>query len=59
MERCNAEGWCAITGANTEAEGNGIAGASDLNGDGAADLVFGAWDPSTAQGEAWVAYGRP
>src|SRR5687768_2254077 len=36
-----------------------VAGAGDVNGDGAADLVVGSCDPSAADpGRAWVVFGR-
>jgi hypothetical protein len=42
-----------------EGEGDPLAGELDLNGDGAPDLVGGAWIPTTADGECWLMYGAP
>ncbi|MES2639379.1 MAG: MopE-related protein [Myxococcota bacterium] len=53
-----ADAWASIEGASTEEEGEGIAGALDVNGDGAADLLVTAWDPGSLQGQAWLAYGK-
>ncbi len=51
--------WVDITGGNVEAEGCPLAGATDINGDGADDLIFGAWVTGGTQGEAWLSYGAP
>jgi hypothetical protein len=48
-----------VTGGNTEAEGDGVAGAADLNGDGSGELFFSAWDAGSMQGQAWLVYGGP
>ena len=53
-----ADAGTTVLGANTELEGEGIAGAFDLNGDGISDPMFSAWDASAGQGQAWLAYGR-
>lgn len=55
----DADAFVAITGAATEAEGVGLGGEADVNGDGAADLLLSAWDAGAASGQAWLSYGRP
>ncbi|GDX78559.1 hypothetical protein LBMAG42_03700 [Deltaproteobacteria bacterium] len=52
-----ADAWADVAGGNAEAQGDAISGASDVNGDGSADLLFSAWDASSAQGQAWLFYG--
>ena len=46
-----------LSGANNDAEGEGIAGVLDHNGDNANDLLLSAWRPSSALGEGWFLYG--
>lgn len=46
-----------FAGGNVEAEGDAIASALDLNGDGAIDLAFSGWSTSSARAEAWLVYG--
>jgi len=48
-----------VSGGSTEAEGEGVASALDLNGDGRTDLFFSAWDAASMQGEGWLVYGGP
>jgi hypothetical protein len=54
-----SDAWCTIAGGTTEAEGDAIAGPLDVNNDGLPDLLLSAWDPTSAQGQAWIAYGGP
>ena len=53
------DAWAVVIGGATEAEGEAVAGPIDVNADGAPDLLFGAFDLATTQGEAWLLYGRP
>ena len=55
----DTDAWAEIEGALTTAEGDGLAGSCDVNGDGAADLVLSAWRSGATQGEAWLVYGAP
>ncbi len=44
---------------NYDASGLSVSGAGDINGDGYADLVVGAWGYSNGQGRSYVVFGDP
>ncbi len=47
-----------ITGAAGDASGGSVSGAGDVNGDGIADIIIGAWGANNGDGKSYVIYGQ-
>ena len=59
LSSLNGNNGFVLPGAASSYNGNSVSAAGDINGDGVADLIIGAYNASSGAGASYVVFGKP